>query len=305
MSHIATMKFAVTGTSGFIGKALVRRLEADGHEVICLVRRPAELPNEVEWHPLSLDLEQRQRLEHLDGIVNLAGSNLAGRWTTERKDDILRSRIEGTRAIVAVMTHLNHRPRTLVNASAVGYYGDREDEELTEASGPGKGFLAEVCHAWEEEAKIAGSVGIRSVMLRFGLVLGRSGGVLARLIPVYHAGFGAPLGNGQQWVSWITLDDVLGAILHALREANLTGPVNAVAPTPVRNGEFCEALAHALGRRTFTAVPAFALRAIFSEMADEMLLASTRVRPQRLLESGFRFVHPELTGALRAVLGEK
>ncbi len=300
------MRFAVTGTSGFIGSALVRRLGAAGHEVICLVRRPAERPDEVEWHPSSIDVEQRQRLENLDGIVNLAGSNLAGgRWTAERKEDIRRSRIEGTRALVAVMTHLNHRPQALVNASAVGYYGERKEEELTEASGPGGGFLAEVCHAWEEEAKIAGSVGIRSVMLRFGLVLGRGGGVLGRLLPVYHAGLGGRLGDGRQWVSWITLEDVLGAILHALRETSLTGPVNAVAPTPVRNAEFCEALARVLGRRAFASAPAFVLRAVFADMADEVLLASTRVRPQRLLGSGFHFAHPELAGALRAVLGAK
>ena len=300
------MKFAVTGTSGFIGSALVRRLEAEGHEVIRLVRRPAERPNEVEWHPLAVDVEQRQRLENLDGIVNLAGSNLAGgRWTAERKDEILRSRVEGTRALVAVMTHLNRRPRALVSASAVGYYGDRAEEELTEGSGQGRGFLAEVCHAWEEEARIAGSVGIRSVMLRLGLVLGRGGGALARLVPIYRTGFGGSLGDGQQWVSWITLDDVVSAIWHALREASLMGPVNTVAPTPVRNAEFSEALAHALGHRTFVPVPAFVLRAIFQEMADEMLLASTRVRPQRLLESGFHFAHPDLAGAFRAVFEAK
>jgi len=253
-----------------------------------------------------VDVEQRQRLEGLDGIVNLAGSNLAGgRWTAERKDEILRSRIESTRALVAVMAHLNHRPRTLVNASAVGYYGDRGEEELTEASSPGGGFLAEVCHAWEEEAKIAGSVGIRSVLLRLGVVLGNGGGVLARMVPVYHAGFGGALGDGRQWISWIALEDVLGAIGHALRDSSLTGPVNAVAPAPVRNAEFCEALAHALDRRMFASVPAFALRAIFGEMADEMLLASARVQPQRLLGSGFHFAHPELTGAIRAALEAK
>jgi uncharacterized protein (TIGR01777 family) len=300
------MRVAVTGTSGLIGSALVRRLEVEGHEVIRLVRRPAERLNEVEWHPLSSEVEERQRLEGLDGMVNLAGSNLSGgRWTAQRKDEILRSRVEGTRTLVAVMAHLNHRPRTFVNASAVGFYGDRAEEELTERSGQGRGFLAGVCHDWEEQAAIAGSVGIRSVMLRLGLVLGRGGGVLARLAPVFRAGFGGALGNGRQWVSWIALDDAVGAILHALRETGLAGPVNTVAPAPARNAEFSDALARALGHRTFAPVPAFVLRAVFCEMADEMLLASARVRPQRLLESGFRFEHPELSGALRAALATK
>jgi hypothetical protein len=296
------MKYAVTGTSGFIGSALTRRWEAEGHEVIRLVRRPAERANEVEWHPRSVDVEQRLRLEGLDAIVNLAGASLAaGWWTVARKEEILRSRVEGPRALVAVMAHLNHRPRTFVNASAIGFYGDRADEELTERSGQGEGFLADVCHVAEEEAKIAGSVGIRSVMMRFGLVLGSGGGVLARLAPIFRAGVGGPLGNGQQWVSWIALDDVVGAILHVLRETSVVGPVNTVAPVPVRNKEFSRALARALGRRAFFSVPEFVLRAIFLEMADEMLLASTRVRPQRLLESGFRFVHPELAGALQSI----
>ena len=284
----------------------MRRLEVEGHEVIRLVRRPVERPDEVEWHPSSVDVEQRRRLEGLDGVVNFAGSKLAGgRWTAERKEEILRSRVESTRALVAVMSHLNHRPRVFVSASAVGYYGDRAEEELTEGSGRGRGFLAEVCHAWEEEARIAGSVGIRSVMLRLGLVLGRGGGVLARLVPVFRAGFGGSLGDGRQWVSWIALEDAVGSTMHALRDATLTGPVNTVAPTPVRNSEFSEALAGALGRRTLAPVPAFVLKAVFRDMADEILLASTRALPQRLLESGFHFAHPVLTGALRAALGEK
>jgi hypothetical protein len=296
------MKFAVTGASGFVGSALVRRLEAEGHEVIRLVRRPAERLNEIEWHPRAVAVEQRPRLEGLDGVVNLAGSNLsAGRWTAARKEEILRSRVEGTRALVAVIAHLNHRPRAFVNASAVGYYGDRADEELTEGSGHGEGFLADVCNAWEEEAKIAGSVGIRSVIMRLGLVLGSGGGALARMVPVYRAGLGGPLGNGQQWVSWIALDDVVGAIQHVLRDPSVAGPVNTVAPAPVRNEEFSRTLARALGRRTFGRAPAFVLRALFPGMADEMLLASTRVRPQCLLETGFRFAHPELAGAFHAI----
>jgi uncharacterized protein len=278
-------------------------MEAEGHDVIRLVRREAEHLNEISWRSLSEDVEKRRRLEDLDGIVNLAGSNLAGgRWTTKRKEEILRSRVESTRALVGLTGGLAKRPRVFVNASAVGYYGDRGEEELTEDSSPGRGYLAEVCQSWEEEVRSACGFGIRSIMLRFGMVLGRGGGALERLVPVYRAGFGARLGNGQQWVSWIALADVLGATMHVLKDMNLTGPVNAVAPHSARNAEFSETLARVLDRRTHAHVPAFVLRTMVGEMADEMLLASTRVRPQKLLDSGFHFTLPDLEGALRAVV---
>ena len=299
------MKVAVAGASGFVGSALVRRLQAEGHVVRRFVRRPAVEPDEIAWHPASGEVEQRELLEGIDGVVNLAGSNLAaGRWTEARKEELVRSRVESTRALVAVMARLNHKPRVFVSASAVGYYGHRGEEELTEASHPGGGFLPELCHAWEEEARIAESVGIRTAILRLGLVLG-SGGVLAKLLPVFRAGFGGQLGDGRQWMSWIALDDLLGALLRGLTDARLSGPINAVAPGAVRNAEFTRALAHAVGHHTFAPVPAFVLRAMFQEMADEMLLASTRVRPQRLLEAGFSFAHPELEEAMRTALAEK
>ena len=297
------MKFAVAGASGFIGRALVRRLEAEGHSVVRLVRRSVERLGEIEWNPVSGDVEQRPALEGLDGFVNLGGSNLAvGRWTAGRKDEILRSRVETTRTLVAVMTRLNHRPAAFVCASAVGYYGDRGDEVLTEGSRPGAGFLATVCRAWEEEARIAESVGIRTVLLRLGLVLGRGGGALQRLVPVFRAGFGGALGDGRQWVSWIAREDVVGAVRRALMDGGLAGPVNVVAPNPVRNAAFSEALARALGRRVLWPVPAFVLRAVYQEMADEVLLASTRVRPQRLIDGEFAYAHPDLDEALRAGL---
>jgi hypothetical protein len=300
------MKFAVAGASGFIGNALVRELEAGGHEVLRLVRRPVERRSEVEWHPASSDVEPRNALEGLDGIVNFGGSNLAaGRWTAARKGEILQSRIVSTRTLVSVMSRLNHRPPVFVCASAVGYYGNRADEWLTEGSGRGEGFLADVCHAWEEEARIAESAGIRTVMLRVGMVLGRRGGALARMVPVFRAGCGGPLGDGRQWVSWISLVDLVGAVRQVLLDPALAGPVNAVAPNPVRNAEFSEALARALGRRSFVRVPAFVLRAIFREMADEMLLASARVGPQRLVDAGFRFAHPDIAEALSSVFAEK
>ncbi len=297
------MKLALAGASGFVGSALGRHLEEGGHLVVRLVRRPVEGPAEVAWHPSSGEVEPRARLEGLDGVVNLAGSNLAaGRWTEERRTEILRSRVESTRALVAVLAHLNHPPRVLVNASATGYYGDRGEEELTAASGRGEGFLADVCHAWEEEARVAESVGIRAVLLRLGVVLGPGGGMLAKLRPVFRAGLGAQLGDGRQWMSWISLGDAVGVVRRALEDSGLAGPVNAVAPVPVRNAEFTAALARALHHHTFAPFPAVVLRALFGEMADEMLLASARVLPGRLAAAGYGFVHPALDGALQAAL---
>ena len=298
------MKVAVAGASGFIGRALVRRLDADGHTVVRLVRRPAEQTDEVAWHPSSSEVEQWERLEGVDAFVNLTGANLAGgRWTDERREELRRSRLEGTRTLVAVMAHMNHHPRTFVCASAVGFYGDRGDEELGEGSAAGQGFLADLCHAWEEEARIAETVGIRTVSLRMGLVLGPGGGVLAKMVPVFRAGVGGRFGSGRQWVSWIALEDLLAAIGQTLADARLAGPVNAVAPGAVRNVEFAEALAGVLGRPALLPVPALMLRTLFGSMADEALLASARVRPRRLLEAGFVFRHTDLPGALRAAVG--
>ena len=295
------MKFAVAGASGFVGSELVRRLEAEGHEVLRLVRRPVERPGEIAWHPLSGEVEQRELLEGAEGLVNLSGCSLAaGRWTPERKEEILRSRVESTRTLVTVLAHLNHKPRVFLSASAVGYYGSRGEEELTETSAKGEGFLADVCRTWEEEARIAESVGVRAVILRLGLVLGRDGGVLAKLLPLFRSGLGGRLGNGRQWMSWIALDDLVAVLLMGLRDGRLMGPVNAVAPEPVRNAEFTATLARTLGRRAWAPVPSFILRMIFQEMAEEILLASTRVRPQRLLDSGFHFNHPTLKEALQA-----
>ena len=297
------MKVAVAGASGFIGSALVRRLEADGHRVVRLVRRTAERPDEVAWHPSSSEIEQWDRLEGVEAIVNLTGANLAaGRWTDERREELRRSRIEGTRTLVAVVAHMNHHPRAFVCASAVGFYGDRGEEELSEASGAGQGFLADLCHAWEEEARIAESVGVRTVLLRMGLVLGPGGGVLAKMLPAFRAGVGGRLGSGRQWVSWIALEDLLAVIGHVLADGRLAGPVNAVAPGPVRNVEFADTLGGVLGRPALLPVPAVMLRTLFGSMADEALLASARVRPQRLLEAGFAFRHTGLAGALRAAL---
>ncbi len=293
------MKVAVAGASGFIGRALVPRLTGEGDEVVRFVRRPAEAAEEITWHPSAGEVEHWDRLEGAEAVVNLGGANLAaGRWTEARKDEIQRSRIEGTRTLVATMARMNHRPRIFVSASAVGFFGDRGEEELTDASPAGGGFLAETCRAWEDEAQIAHCAGIRTVILRLGLVLG-PGGALARMLPAFRAGVGGPLGSGKQWVSWIALVDLLEVIRHALAGKLPDGALNAVAPKPVRNRDFAKTHGRVLHRPALIPVPAPALRALVGEMADEALLASTRAVPGRLLAAGFPYRFPELEGALR------
>ncbi len=297
------MKVAITGASGFIGSAVVRLLEGEGHEIVRFVRRPAERRDEIAWHPSSGEVEQWERLDGVEGFVNLAGESLAaGRWTPERKDEILRSRVEGTRNLVAVMAHMNHLPRVLVSASGINYYGDRGEKELDESSGRGEGFLADVCRAWEEEARIAESVGIHTVVLRTGLVLGPGGGALAKMLPAFRAGFGGRLGDGAQWLSWISLDDLVAIIRAALQDRRLGGPVNAVAPTAVRNADFAAGLGRALHRPAVVPVPAILLRTLYGQMADETLLASMRVRPRRLVDAGFNYSLPDLESALRTAV---
>lgn len=297
------MKIAVAGASGFIGGALVPFLTTRGHVVHRLVRRPAAGAAEIAWNPSSGEVEW-EKLDGVETIINLAGANLSqGRWTRERKEEILRSRVESTRTLVAIMTRMNHRPRVFVSASAVGYYGNRGEEEVTESSAAGEGFLAGVCRAWEDEARGAEVVGIRTVLLRTGLVLGRGGGALAKMLPLFQAGLGGRLGNGRQWMSWIALGDLVRVALLVLDVAHLNGPLNAVAPHPIRNSEFTRALARAVGRWTFAPMPAPALRALFGEMADEVLLASVQATPRKLLAEHFNYSHPLIEGALRAAVG--
>jgi uncharacterized protein (TIGR01777 family) len=243
-------------------------------------------------------------LEGLDAFVHLAGENIAaGRWTAARKEAIRNSRVMGTRLLCDALAGLSRPPKTLLCASAIGYYGDRWEDTLTEESPAGKGFLPEVCREWEAAAEPAAKKGIRVVHLRFGVVLTPAGGALARMLPPFRAGLGGTLGSGRQYVSWVALDDLPGIVLHALTREELRGPVNAVAPRPVTNREFTEALGKILSRPTFFPVPALALRVAFGEMADALLLASARVFPRRLEETGYRFRFPELHAALRHLLG--
>jgi len=292
---------AVTGASGLVGSALVSSLTAGGHRVIPLVRR-APRPGEsaLRWDPSSGAVTPAPVA---DAIVHLAGDSIMGlRWTAEKKRRIRESRTTATRLLVQTLTRLPKPPAVLVCASGVGYYGSRGDEVLSEESRPGTGFLAELAREWEAASAAAIAQGIRVVHLRFGIVLSAKGGALARMLTPFRLGLGGTIGDGAQWMSWIALDDVIGAIGHALTTDSLRGPVNAVAPAPVTNAEFTRILGRVLGRPTLLPLPAFVARLALGEMADELLLASQRVVPARLQASGYTFRYPALEEALRASL---
>jgi uncharacterized protein (TIGR01777 family) len=297
------MKVLVTGASGLVGSALVPFLAKEGHFVVRLVRSVrAPGHSEVAWDPErgTIDLDA---LEGIDAAVHLAGESIAARpWTAEGKRRIRDSRVGGTRLLCESFSRLDRPPKTLVCASAVGYYGDRGHEMLREDSPPGTGFLAQVCREWEAASDAAARKGIRVVRLRIGMVLSPKGGALARMLGIFRAGLGGRVGSGEQYMSWIALDDLVGVVDHAIRTASLEGPVNAVSPRPVTNREFAKTLARVLGRPAVLPVPAFAVRLVLGEMADELLLASSRVAPERLLLSGYAFRYPELEGALRHML---
>jgi len=300
------MRVAVSGSTGLVGSEVVTVLSGGGHEVVRLVRRvPAPGEMAVRWDP-EAGVIDAGGLEGCDAVVHLAGENVGtGRWTAARKAAIRDSRVNGTRFLCDALAGLARPPKTLVCASAVGYYGDRGEERLTEESSPGTGFLAEVCREWEAASAPAARKGIRVVALRIGMVLSPKGGALARMLPLFRAGLGGVIGGGRQYVGWVALDDLPHIILHALQRDDLCGPVNTVAPRPVTNREFTETLGTALSRPTPLPVPAFALRlAVGGEMADALLLASARVIPRRLEETGYLFRYPEIGGALRHLLSK-
>jgi uncharacterized protein (TIGR01777 family) len=301
------MKVIVTGSGGLVGRALVRSLLADGHSVTRLVRGGAQqfrAPGTaaVEWNPENGTIDAGA-LEGHDAAVHLAGEPIAeGRWDEEKKRRILESRVKGTRLIAETLAGLNEKPRVLVSASATGFYGDRGAEVLREESASGGNFVSEVCREWEKSTLAASQAGIRVVHPRIGVVFSAEGGALPRMLTPFKLGVGGRLGSGRQYMSWITLEDLVRAIRRAVEDESLRGPVNAVAPGAVTNEEFTKALGRVLGRPTIFAVPAFAARLAFGEVADELLLASARVEPARLKEAGFEFKDPDLEGALRHVL---
>jgi uncharacterized protein (TIGR01777 family) len=302
---MSTLRILVTGSSGLIGSNLVPFLNAGGHRPIRLVRSQSQVP--VLGERWSWDPERGTMLsagsEGLDAVVHLAGENIAGaRWTQRKKARIRDSRVKGTRLLCNLLARHSSPPKALVCASAVGYYGDRGDEILKEESTPGSGFLADVCQEWEAATQPAAETGIRVVNLRIGIVLSPLGGALAKMLTPFKLGAGGLIGSGRQYMSWIALDDVVGAICFALTNESLYGSVNAVAPIAVTNRDFTQTLGRVLSRPTLLPMPAFAARLALGEMADALLLASTRVEPARLLASGFKFRYPDLEGALRHVL---
>ncbi|OFV87535.1 MAG: TIGR01777 family protein [Acidobacteria bacterium RBG_16_70_10] len=296
------MRISVTGSSGLIGSALVPFLTAEGHEVGRVVRSTTAA-GAWRWDPGAGHVDAGA-VNGKDAVVHLAGETIAaGRWSAARKARIRDSRVRGTRVVAQAVARADPRPKALLCASAMGFYGDRGDERLTEASAPGRGFLCEVSREWEEACAPARDQGVRVVNLRFGIVLSPAGGALAKMLLPFRLGAGGVVGSGKQWWSWVALDDAVGAIQHALVTAGLSGPLNVAAPNPVTNAEFTRTLGRVLARPTLFPVPVFAARLAFGEMADALLLASARVVPERLQQTGYVFRHPELEGALRHLLG--
>ena len=297
------MRILVSGSHGLVGSSLLPALSGKGHQVARLVRGlSGAVGSEIAWDPEGGRLDAAQ-LAGFDAVVHLAGEGIASRrWTAEQKARIRDSRTKGTRLLAEAIAGLPTPPRTLVSASAIGYYGDRGEQTLVEESAPGLGYLPEVCQAWEAATEPAARKGIRVVCLRFGIILSPAGGALAKMLPPFRMGAGGILGSGRQYMSWISLDDAVGAVLQALETSPLRGPVNAVSPQPVTNAVFTKTLGRVLMRPTIFPMPAFAARLVFGEMADALLLSSTRVEPKRLLASNYPFRHGELEPALRHLL---
>jgi len=301
------MKMLITGSSGLVGSALVPLLVKAGHTVCRLVRPGSVAKNEthdgfqVAWNPATGELGGAA--VGADAVVNLAGASIAdGRWNDKRKAELYASRIDTTRALVTALAKMNARPRVLVSASATGFYGNRGDELLTEESQPGNDFLSTTAKDWEAEALKAEAIGVRVVLARFGVILARDGGALPKMVLPFRFFAGGKIGSGQQWMSWISLDDVIDILRLALENGNVRGPINVISPQPVQNAEFTKTLASAMHRPALFPAPPFALRLALGEMADALLLSSQRVLPKKLECLGYRFLHADLKGALTSLL---
>jgi hypothetical protein len=296
------MNILVSGGSGFIGTALVAGLKGDGHRVKVLTRRrEGAAPDAFFWDPPAGQID-RAAFAGVDAVINLSGSTIATRWNAEKKREIRESRIRCTTLLAETIASLPTRPRVFISTSAIGVYGDRGDEVITEGAAPGADFLAEVCVAWERAAARASQVGVRVVHPRLGLVLSPVGGVLKQMLMPFRAGMGGPIGSGKQWWSWVVLHDVVGVIRHALVTEALRGPVNVAAPGAVPNADFSKTLGAVLGRPSAVPVPVMALRLLFGEAADGAILTGVHAVPAALEATGFRFAHPELEPALRHLL---
>lgn len=296
------MKILVSGSHGLVGSALVNSLQHDGHELFSLVRSAPKSASELEWNPERRPVTQ-SRLEGMDAVVHLAGESIAeGRWSDDKKRRIRDSRVKGTTTLSEALANLQNPPGTFICASAIGYYGNRGDEILTEASAPGNDFLSGVCVEWERATKPAVDKGIRVINARFGIILSKDGGALAKMLTPFRMGVGGRIGDGKQWMSWIALDDVVDALKLAVTSDSIRGPVNFVAPNPVTNIEFTRTLGKVLSRPTIFPIPAFGVRLAFGEMADALLLSSQRVKPLELEKSAYPFAYPALSSALQHLL---
>jgi uncharacterized protein (TIGR01777 family) len=295
------MRILISGASGLIGSALTRAATAAGHTIVPLIRRQGS-PSSVRWDPEAGTIDGAG-LEGSDAVVHLAGESIASRrWTAAQKARILDSRIKGTQLLSSALAKMNRRPSVMISASAVGVYGDRGDEKLTEAAPPGSDFLANVCREWERATSAATSAGIRVVNLRTGIVLAKEGGALPKMVTPFKLGVGGKIGSGNQYMSWIDLEDEAQVILHCIQKESLQGPVNSVGPSPVRNAEFSKTLGRVLSRPSLFPLPAFMARLVLGEMAEGLLLSSQRVEPTKLLSSGYVFRHTNLEESLRRIL---
>lgn len=296
------MRILVTGSTGLLGTAVVERLRKAGHEVSRLVRSESSRPDAYRWSPAQRELDSAA-LEGRDAVLHLAGESIAGgRWTQAKKRRIRESRALGTSLVAERLAEMDNGPRVLVSVSGISYYGDRGDDWVREDDPPGDLFLSRVCVDWEQAAEPARRKGVRVVHPRIGVVLSPEGGALEQMLPPFKLGLGGPIGGGRQWMSWISLEDVVALLVYCLENDEVHGPVNAVAPEPSRNADFVETLGKVIGRPTVIPVPGFGIQALFGQMGRELLLASTRASAERVLGLGFAFRHPELEGALRAEL---
>jgi uncharacterized protein len=301
---IKPMKIIITGSSGLVGSSLIPFLSTGGHHITRFTRSKTDAAQGIAyWDPAKKKIDA-SKLEGFDAVVHLSGENVAGRWTSEKKAEIENSRVNTTEFLCKNLAKLDKKPKVLVCASAIGFYGDRGDEILTEQSVAGSGFLAEVAKKWESATDIASKSGIRVVNIRFGVVLSPKGGALEKMLLPFQMGLGGKIGSGEQYISWISIDDAIGVIYYAITGDSIQGPLNAVSPNSVTNLEFTKTLGRVLNRPTIFPVPSFVLKFLFGEMAEETLLASARVEPSKLLSSGYEFLYPDLEVALRHLLGK-
>lgn len=296
------MKILITGASGLIGRELRKSLEKKGHELLLAGRRSPEKPNQIKW-TAEEGFSEPERLEGLDAVIHLAGESISGiRWTEEKKKAIRDSRVNGTRSVVDTLAKLDTKPKVFISGSAIGIYGNRGDEIMTESEPPGDNFLADVCKAWEAESLRAERLGIRTVLLRTGIVLSKEGGALGTMLTPFKLGVGGVVGSGKQWMSWISLADEIAVINFVLENESVSGPINLVSPNPVTNEEFTKTLGEIIHRPTILPLPKFAVKMVFGEMGDALLLDSTRAVPKRLQDLGYQFEFTDLRSALTEAL---